>query len=459
MPSGHYPVMPLLETRSESRGERVGITTLGCKVNVFESEFIADSLQREGWDVVSAKELADVYIVNTCTVTSEADRQARQEVRRAIRRNPAALIVVTGCYAQIAYEDCAKIPGVDLVLGNDGKLDIHRLLPELVKGRLSKIMVGNLSEHVSLPRALVSGLAGHTRAFVQVQQGCNQGCTFCIIHRARGPSRSIPPELVVRQVQKLVLNGYREIVICGIDLGSYGDDLSHNEHENGLAGLLARLSVVRGDFRIRLSSIDPAHINKALTDTLVNDPRICPHLHLSLQSGNTLVLKRMKRRYTADQVYDRVRALRQRIPGLVLSADIMVGFPTESEDQFLDTDKMVRDLQIVFPHVFCYSERAGTPAARIPSKIQVPVQTRKQRARCLRRTALVIRTKWLRSRIGEVHRVLIEGGGDFPQGLQRGRAADYLTVYTPANQSEIGSWKRVQYRSVSRDGLIADPRV
>ncbi len=438
-------------------GKRFGVTTLGCKVNTFESEFIRHTLCADGWEAVGKQESADLYIINTCTVTGEADRQARQEVRRAIRRNPDALVVVTGCYAQLNPQACAHIPGVDLVLGNDRKLDIHRLLADLEHGRLSKIMVGDLDQQVSLPDALVSDMHGHTRAFVQVQQGCSQGCTFCIIHRARGPSRSLHPHLVARQLQRLVLTGYKEIVICGIDLGAYGDDLKDNGSQHGLAGLLVDLLRTEGDFRIRLSSIDPAHLDDALIDLLENDPRLCRHLHISLQSGSTMILKRMKRRYTADLVYDRIRTLRRRVPGLVLSADIMVGFPTETEDQFRDTEAMVRDLEIAFPHVFCYSERAGTPAARIPSRWHVPPVIRRQRAKRLQHKATLIRARLLRGRVGEVHRVLMEGGGKPPAGYRRARAADYLTVYTPAGAHELGCWRQVRYEGIHGDGLIARP--
>jgi threonylcarbamoyladenosine tRNA methylthiotransferase MtaB len=222
-----------------------------------------------------------------------------------------------------------------------------------------------------------------------------------------------------------------------------------------LASLLADLLNTQGDFRVRLSSIDPAHIDDTLIGTLESEPRLCRHLHLSLQSGNTLILKRMKRRYTAELVYDRIRSLRRRIPNVVLSADIMVGFPTETEDQFQDTLSMVRDLEIAFPHVFCYSERAGTPAARIPPRWQVPPAVRRQRARRLRHRASLIRAQLLRSRVGEVHRVLMEGGGKPPCGYQRARAPDYLTVYAPGEADEVGRWRRVRYQGIHGDGLIA----
>ncbi len=439
----------------ESGNKRFGIITLGCKVNTFESEYIAKTLHDRGWNGVGGRESADLYIINTCTVTREADRQARQEIRRAVRRNPDALIVVTGCYAQMNPHAAASIPGVDLVLGNDRKLNMERLLPKLVDGRLANIEVGDIDRDVVLPDGLISEMHGRTRAFLQVQQGCDQGCTFCIIHRARGPSRSLPASKVIRQFHRLITNGYKEVVVCGIDLGAYGEDLPSHEAGSNLVALLTQLSSLEGDFRVRLSSIDPAHIDDRLIEMIARDRRFCPHLHLSLQSGNTRILKRMKRRYTAEQIYDRVRSLRQSIPHLVLSADIMVGFPTETDDQYLDTENMVLRLDIAYPHIFCYSEREGTPAARIPERLQVPISVRKRRAARLRGKAERIRARLLQRRIGECQTVLIEGGGHPPPGHQRGRAADYIPVFVAAAAEEVGDWRRVRYTGVLGDTLIA----
>jgi len=431
------------------------IETLGCKVNSYESELIGESLRRSGWRVAGGDQPADLYVINTCTVTREADRQARQTVRRAIRRNPEALVVVTGCYAQMDGESCSRIPGVDLVLGNDRKLDLVRYLPELEQGRLPRILVGDLNEHVSLPEQILAGFEARSRAFVQVQQGCNQGCMFCIIHRARGPSRSLPMTLVRRQVERLVINGYREIVVCGVDLGAWGEDLAADESAGpDLAGLLRHLAALDGDFRLRLSSIDPAHIDDALIELLASHPKLCPHLHLSLQSGNTRVLKRMRRRYTADQVRERVARLREAVPGLVLSADVMVGYPTETEAQYRDTEHMIEELEIAYPHVFPYSEREGTPAARIPSDRQVPVPERKERARRLRRAGAVVRNRVLSSRVGEPVRVLLENGGDAGDDWC-GRGADYLPVTMSAGRLQTGEFVDAVVEGVERDRLVA----
>lgn len=437
---------------------RIGVTTLGCKVNAFESQMLVQELCDTGWRLVENGQCADLYVVNTCTVTAEADRQARQAVRRAIRQNPGALVVVTGCYAQMEPDACAAIPGVDLVLGNDRKLDLKSLLPELQNHALPAVLVGDLDEHVSLPEQLLTGYDGQTRAFVQVQQGCDQSCTFCIIHRARGPSRSLPPAMVEMQVRRLLRNNYRELVICGVDLGAYGADFNGEAYD--LTDLLERLVALEGDFRIRLSSLDPAHISDRLIAVLARHAgpggRICPHLHLSLQSGNTLILKRMKRRYGAELIYERVGELRRLLPGLVLSADIMVGFPTETERQFDDTEAMVRDLDIVFPHVFPYSARRGTPAARIPVQRQVPPAVRKQRAARLRRLGAELRRELLRRRIGQQALVLVEDGGHPPAGLRRARAADYLPAWVP-QEIRAGEWLAVEYTGVRDLALIARP--
>jgi len=432
-------------------------TTLGCKVNLFESGLIGHSLLNIDWQQVDHTDHADLYIVNTCTVTNEADRQARQTVRRLIRQNPQSLIVVTGCYAQISPQACADIPGVDLVLGNDRKLDLHELLPDLMLGRLPPVLVGDVNEHVSLPDSIIESCDGHTRAFVQVQQGCNQGCTFCVIHTARGPSRSFPITLVRRQIERLVLNGYREIVLCGVDIGSYGNELDNDEQHYNLAYLLREVCSITGDFRLRISSIDPSYLDAELIDVLAGEEKICPHFHLSLQSGNTLILKRMKRRYTAELMYDRVAALAERIPQAVYGADIMTGFPTESERAFEDSITMIERLNIAFPHVFSYSDRPGVPAARIPR--QIPHDIRKKRTRLLIETGEKVRDKLFAGVLKKQHwvSVLIEKAEkDLPQ-WSFGRSAEYLPVVVEGGSPVPGDLVCAQISGIDGARLIARP--
>ena len=432
-------------------------TTLGCKVNLFESGLIGHSLQNVDWKQVNHTDRADLYIVNTCTVTSEADRQARQTVRRLIRQNPQSLIVVTGCYAQISPDACAEIPGVDLVLGNDRKLDLHQLLPDLMRGKLPPILVGDLNEHVSLPQDIIETCEGHTRAFVQVQQGCNQGCTFCIIHTARGPSRSFPITLVKRQIERLVLNGYHEIVLCGVDIGSYGENLDPGGQQYNLAKLLREVCSLDGDFRVRISSIDPSYLDTELIDVLASEQKICPHFHLSLQSGNTLILKRMKRRYTAEQMYERIGELSKRIPHAVYGADVLAGFPTESEQASADSVTMIERLGIAFPHVFSYSDRPGVPAERIPD--QVPHAIRKQRTRELIEAGERVRLKLFEQLLAKRYRatVLVEQQDKENPQWATGRSAEYLPIVIQSGSFASGNLINVQITGIDGSRLIARP--
>lgn len=432
-------------------------TTLGCKVNLFESGLIGHSLQNVDWKQVNHTDRADLYIVNTCTVTSEADRQARQTVRRLIRQNPQSLIVVTGCYAQISPDACAEIPGVDLVLGNDRKLDLHELLPDLMQGKLPPILVGDLNEHVSLPQDIIETCEGHTRAFVQVQQGCNQGCTFCIIHTARGPSRSFPITLIKRQIERLVLNGYHEIVLCGVDIGSYGENLDPGGQQYNLAKLLREVCSLDGDFRVRISSIDPSYLDSELIDVLASEQKICPHFHLSLQSGNTLILKRMKRRYTAEQMYERIGELSKRIPHAVYGADVLAGFPTESEQASADSVTMIERLGIAFPHVFSYSDRPGVPAERIPD--QVPHAIRKQRTRELIEAGERVRLKLFEQLLAKRYRatVLVEQQDKENPQWATGRSAEYLPIVIQSGSFASGNLINVQITGIDGSRLIARP--
>lgn len=424
---------------------------MGCKVNLFESELIQHKLEKLGYGRTERTHDATTWIINTCTVTSEADRQARQQVRKAIRSNPDAWIVVTGCYAQIDPEACAAIPGVDLVVGNSRKLDIPSLLAPLQARQLPTVMVDDIDREISLPDELVSGFEGKTRAFVQIQQGCDQGCTFCIIHTARGPNRSFSPGMIRRQVERLVMNDYREVVICGVDIGSFGSDF---DTLFPLADLLRELVSIEGDFRLRLSSIDPVHLTDELIAVMAGSDKICPQLHLSMQSGNTLILKRMKRRATREVLYGRVRALKRAVPDLVLSADVLVGFPTETEAHFTETLQAIDDLDIAFPHVFSYSSRPGTPAARIPN--QVPGAVRKLRAVRAREMGAAVWQRIARDLAGSRQRLLLEGG-DGCSG--RGRAANYFSVdpdprFEPA-WGASGDWQAVEITGVGDDVLFA----
>lgn len=341
------------------------ILTFGCRLNAFESEVMRGHAEAAG--------LGDAVIVNTCAVTAEAERQARQAIRRAHRADPAAKIIVTGCAAQIDPAAWSSIEGVARVLGN-----AEKLTPEAWRSE-APVLVADIMQLRQTAAHLIEGFGTRARAFIEVQQGCDHRCTFCIIPYGRGPSRSIPLGAVVEQVRTLVANGYNEVVLTGVDLTSYGADLPGAPK---LGQLCRRLLAAVPDLpRLRLSSIDPAEIDDDLWRLLESEPRLMPHLHLSVQAGSDLILKRMKRRHLRHHVIEaaaRARALR---PDIALGADLIAGFPTETEAHFAETLALVDDAGLDYLHVFPFSARKGTPAARIPA---LPMAERRARAARLR---------------------------------------------------------------------------
>ena len=373
------------------------IVTFGCRLNAFESEVMRGH----------AAGLSDTVIVNTCAVTAEAERQARQAIRKARRENPNARIVVTGCSAQIDPRAYAEMAEVDRVIGNAEKLRAETFAahgPLAPEG--PRVAVDDIMRARETAGHLIEGFAGRARAFIEVQQGCDHRCTFCIIPFGRGPSRSVPVGEVVRQVRRLAESGVAEVVLSGVDLTDYGKDLPGQPRLGQLVRRVLRLAPELR--RLRLSSLDPVEIDDDLFRALAEEPRLCPHLHLSLQAGDDLVLKRMKRRHSradAARVVDRARRLR---PDTVFGADLIAGFPTESEAMFEGSLSAVDDLGLTYLHVFPYSPRPGTPAARMP---QVAPEIRKERAARLRAAGARALDGFLRSRIGSHADVLIEKPG------------------------------------------------
>jgi len=342
--------------------------------------------------------MADAIIVNTCAVTAEAERQARQTIRRLRRDNPAARIIVTGCAAQLRPEAFAAMPEVDRVLGNAEKLDLAALADAGEPVQVADIMaVRETAPH------LISGFEGRCRAFVQVQQGCDHRCTFCIIPFARGPNRAVPLEAIIRQVRRLVEGGYKEVVLTGVDICSYGKDTPGGP---GLGRLARKILAEAPDLqRLRLSTLDPAAIDDDLYRLFAEEERLMPHLHMSLQAMDDTILKRMKRRHTAAQAMAAVARARRARPDAAFGADLIAGFPTETEEMFANTLTALGDLGLAFVHVFPYSPRPGTPAARMP---QVPPATRKARAARLRAEGGKGLQRFLATQKGATARVLVE---------------------------------------------------
>jgi threonylcarbamoyladenosine tRNA methylthiotransferase MtaB len=371
------------------------IITFGCRLNSFESEIIRDHAQAAGLD--------DVVVVHTCAVTAEAERQARQAIRRARRVRPHARIVVTGCSAQIRPETYAAMPEVDRVVGNHDKLD-GQLWRDLAAH--PRVVVRGIMTVRETASHLVDGFDGRARAFVQVQNGCDHRCTFCIIPYGRGPSRSVPASEVLDQTRRLVAAGYREVVLTGVDLTSYGKDLPGQPTLGQLVERLLRL--VPELPRLRLSSIDPAEVDRDLERLLAREPRLMPHLHLSVQAGDDLILKRMKRRHGRADVIGLCARLRAVRPDIAFGADLIAGFPTETDAMFERTLELIEQAGLTHLHVFPFSARCGTPAARMP---QLPKALRQERAARLRAAGQHAMARFLERQIGRSAQVLVERDG------------------------------------------------
>jgi threonylcarbamoyladenosine tRNA methylthiotransferase MtaB len=380
----------------------IDVVTFGCRLNAYESEVIRQQAARAG--------VVDAVVINTCAVTAEAVRQARQTIRRVRRERPAARIIVTGCAAQTEPETFAEMPEVDRVLGNEEKLTSAAwsavAAPDFGVGAEEKIVVNDIMTVKETALHLVDGIAGHTRAFVQVQTGCDHRCTFCIIPYGRGNSRSAPMGEVVTQIRRLVAHGCREAVLTGVDITSYGANLPGAPRLGTLVKQI--LKHVPELERLRLSSIDSVEADDDLLDALANEQRLMPHLHLSLQAGDDLILKRMKRRHLrADAIAftDRIRQLR---PDVIFGGDIIAGFPTETDAMFARSIDLVDECGLTYLHVFPFSPRKGTPAARMP---QVVGDVIRERARRLREKGEAVLRRHLDSEIGARRRVLAERGG------------------------------------------------
>ena len=367
------------------------VETFGCRLNTFESKIIEANLPSDG--------NVSRVVFNSCAVTSEAVRQVKQSIRKTRRQNPDIEIVVTGCAAQIDPDTFGKMAEVDHVIGNEEKLNpnIWSRLPT------ERVIVNDIMNIKETAPQMVAGFKGRFRAFAQIQQGCDHRCTFCIIPYGRGNSRSVPIGEIVKQFRLLIKNGYKEFVLTGVDITSYGSDLPGQPR---LGTMIKRLlKNVEGIERLRLSSVDPSEIDEDLLDVIANEKRLMPSLHLSVQAGNDLILKRMKRRHLRDDVIKLSTLLREIRPNIVLGADLIAGFPTETDEMFKQTIDLISEAELLHLHIFPYSARIGTPAAKMP---QVTSNTKKMRARLLREAGAKLMTDYLSKRVGRNETVLLE---------------------------------------------------
>ena len=358
----------------------VGLYTLGCKVSQYETEAVGEEFERRGFKILPFESKCDVYVVNTCTVTAESDRKSRQFIRRAIKTNPGAIVMVMGCYSQRAPEEVAKIDGVCAVVGTENKLPLvsvaERLLEEKRQGVVSEKYISTTDVNKALFENMCISRAPRTRAYVKIEDGCESKCTYCAISGARGRVRSKKREDVIKEVEALYGTGVREIVLTGIETASYGRDFSE---KYGLADLICELDSRKSCERIRLGSLAPELIDEDFVARVKDKLILAPHFHLSLQSGSSSVLRRMKRRYNAEQAMRVINNIRENIPGATFTTDLMVGFPGETEGEFLETLDFVKKAKFLDAHVFSYSRREGTPAAYYQNQVSEDVKHERSR--------------------------------------------------------------------------------
>lgn len=418
----------------------VAFYTLGCKVNFVDTEAMWQLFKQKGYEQVDFEQTADVYVINTCTVTNTGDKKSRQIIRRAVRRNPDAIIAVTGCYAQTSPAEIMDIPGVDLVIGTQDRDKLMDYVAQLQEERQPINAVRNIMKTRAFEELDVPDFAEHTRAFLKIQEGCNNFCTFCIIPWSRGLSRSREPESVIKQARQLVAAGYKEIVLTGIHTGGYGDDMDHYD----LTDLLWDLDKVEGLERIRISSIEASQIDDRMIEVLNKSPKMCRHLHIPLQAGNDEVLKRMRRKYTTEEYATKLARIREAMPDVAITTDVIVGFPGETDEQFREGYEFMKRVGFSEMHVFPYSKRTGTPAARMED--QVDEEVKHARVHELIELSESMQLAYAKHFVNQVVDVIPERNskGTVPAGYVMGHADNYLQVVFEGDDSLVGQLCRVK---------------
>lgn len=431
-----------------SNGRKVAFYTLGCKVNQYETEAMRELFEKNGDQIVNIEDVADIYVINTCTVTNVGDKKSRQFVRKCKRMNPEALIAVVGCYSQIAPDEIKNIEGVNLVLGTNDRNRIVELL-ENVKVNEQKAHVANIMDIREFEEMTVDRIEGKTRAFLKIQEGCNQYCAYCIIPYARGPIRSRDPQNVLDEVKRLVSNGFSEIVLTGIHVASYGKDLKNVS----LIELIKMVHSVEGLHRIRLSSIEPTLLTDSFVKELSKLKKVCPHFHISLQSGSDLTLKRMNRKYSTTEYRSIVENLRAYLPNASITTDIIVGFPGETKEEFEETCQFVKDIAFSQVHVFKYSPREGTPAATM--ECQIDGNTKNQRSEQLIKIAEQTEIQYVRNNIGKETTMIVERIIEKDNNVE-GLTPNYLRVTAKNRNCEEGREVKVLLLKEKEKQIIAD---
>lgn len=429
--------------------KKVAFYTLGCKLNFSETSTIARNFHSEGFERVEFEEHADIYVINTCSVTESADKRFRTIVRQAQKVNPDAFVAAIGCYAQLKPEELAAVDGVDLVLGATEKFKLTDYLNDLTKndkGEIHSCEIDDADFYVGS-----YSIGDRTRAFLKVQDGCDYKCTYCTIPLARGISRSDTLENVLQQSAEIAAQDIKEIVLTGVNIGDYGKgEFGNKHHEHTFLELVQALDTVEGIHRLRISSIEPNLLKNETIDFVADSNSFVPHFHIPLQSGSNQILKRMRRRYMRELYVDRVRRIRETMPHACIGVDVIVGFPGETDELFLETYKFLQELDISYLHVFTFSERDNTLAAEMDGV--VPIRTRRKRSKMLRGLSVKKRRAFYESQIGSVRNVLFES--ENKDGFTHGFTDNYVRVKVPYDMSLDNSLHDVRLTHIDEDGLV-----
>ncbi|WP_250455244.1 tRNA (N(6)-L-threonylcarbamoyladenosine(37)-C(2))-methylthiotransferase MtaB [Clostridium tertium] len=413
---------------------KVAFSTLGCRVNVYESEAMAEKFIREGYEVVDASEAADVYVINTCTVTNMGDKKSRQIISRARRLNENATVAVVGCYSQIAPKEVSEIPGVDVVLGTRNKGDVVYYVNKARDEGKSQVHVEGVLKNKKFEELNIEEYQDKTRAFLKIQDGCNRFCTYCIIPYSRGSVCSKDPKKVLEEVNKLAEHGFKEIILSGIHTASYGLDL---EGSVNLIDIIEEIEKVEGIERIRIGSIEPAFFTPEVIEKIKKFKKLCPHFHLSLQSGCDATLKRMNRRYTAKEYADSVNLLRETMPDVSITTDVIVGFPGETEEEFNETYEFLKNIKLTKTHVFKYSPRKGTKAADMQDQLDGSIK--EKRSKLLIELSNKNEKEFIEKFIGKEMDALIEAEVKGKDGIYEGYTRNYIKVQVPCTCADVTS--------------------
>jgi threonylcarbamoyladenosine tRNA methylthiotransferase MtaB len=429
--------------------KKVAFYTLGCKLNFSETSTIARNFQDEGFDRVDFEEVADIYVINTCSVTENADKQFKQIVKKAMKRNDKAFVAAVGCYAQLKPEELAAVDGVDLVLGATEKFKITDYINDLSKNDRGEVHSCEIEEADFYVGSYSIG--DRTRAFLKVQDGCDYKCTYCTIPLARGISRSDALENVLKNAADISKQGIKEIVLTGVNIGDYGKgEFGNKKHEHTFLELVQALDDVDGIERLRISSIEPNLLKNETIEFVSNSRTFVPHFHIPLQSGSNEILGKMKRRYQRELYADRISKIREVMPHACIGVDVIVGFPGESDEHFLETYHFLNDLDVSYLHVFTYSERENTEAAIMPNV--VPINVRNKRSKMLRGLSVKKRRAFYESQIGTQRIVLFES--ENKEGYIHGFTENYVKVKTPWNPELVNTLHNIVLTTIDEDGSV-----